>query len=103
MKIIYLHGFNSDENSNTVISLKKIFNDLIGISYDYIIPDLAHEKIKNTIDAVLKIDKEIILVGTSLGAFWANYFAQKYLLKCVLVNPSLYPWVSLTRCIGVNK
>ena len=103
MKIIYLHGFNSDENSNTVISLKKIFNDLTGISYDYIIPDLAHEKIKNTIDAVLKIDKEIILVGTSLGAFWANYFAQKYLLKCVLVNPSLYPWVSLTRCIGVNK
>ena len=34
MKIIYLHGFNSDENSNTVISLKKIFNDLISISYD---------------------------------------------------------------------
>lgn len=103
MKVIYLHGFNSDENSTTIKNLRKTFPDLIGISYDYISADTAHQEIKRTIETTLKIDTDIIIVGTSLGAFWAHYFAQKYGLKCVLLNPSLYPWLSLSKYIGMNK
>ena len=102
MKVIYLHGFNSDSDSRTVKNLRKKIPDLISVSYDYILPDKAYEKIKFTIEETIKEDADIILMGTSLGAFWANYFNQIWGLKSILVNPSLYPWVSLTKYIGSN-
>ena len=103
MKVIYLHGFNSDGDSRTVKNLRKKIPDLISVSYDYILADQAYEKIRETIKETIKEDADIILVGTSLGAFWANYFNQKFGLKSVLVNPSLYPWISLAKYIGLNK
>ena len=63
----------------------------------------AYEKIKVTIEETIKENADIILMGTSLGAFWANYFNQKFGLKSILVNPSLYPWISLAKYMGLNK
>ena len=103
MKVIYLHGFNSDGDSRTVKNLRKKIPDLISVSYDYILADKAYEKIRETIKETIKEDADIILVGTSLGAFWANYFNQKFGLKSVLINPSTYPWLSLVKYIGLNK
>ena len=103
MKVIYLHGFNSDGNSKTVKNLRKKIPDLISVSYDYILAEKAYEKIKVTIEETIKENADIILMGTSLGAFWANYFNQKFGLKSILVNPSLYPWISLVKYMGLNK
>lgn len=103
MKVIYLHGFNSDGNSRTVENLRKTIPDLISISYDYILADEAYKKIKQVIEETIHSDGDTILVGTSLGAFWVNYFDQVYSLKSILVNPSLYPWISLAKYIGLNK
>ena len=103
MKVIYLHGFNSDGNSKTVKNLRKKIADLISVSYDYILAEKAYEKIKVTIEETIKKNADIILMGTSLGAFWANYFNQKFGLKSILVNPSLYPWISLAKYMGLNK
>ena len=103
MKVIYLHGFNSDGDSRTVKNLRKKIPDLISVSYDYILAEKAYEKIKVTIEETIKENADIILMGTSLGAFWANYFNQKFGLKSILVNPSLYPWISLVKYMGLNK
>lgn len=32
-----------------------------------------------------------IIVGTGLGAFWANYFAKDFLAKTILINPCVNP------------
>lgn len=104
MKLIYLHGFNSSENSETVLDLKKNYgNDLISISYDYVNADNGYNQINNLIENVLKSDQDLILVGSSLGGFWANYFAQKYDLKSVLINPAIKPSQSLLKYTGKIK
>ncbi|MEO6304799.1 MAG: YqiA/YcfP family alpha/beta fold hydrolase [Bacteroidia bacterium] len=102
MKVIYLHGFNSDENSHTGTGLLKDFPDLIKFSYNYINSDKGYNEIKSVVENTLKIDTDIILVGTSLGGFWANYFGQKYGLKVVLANPSINPSETLKRYLGEN-
>lgn len=99
MTIIYLHGFNSDGNSSTIKEIRKEIPGLVSISYDYINADTACEQIGSLIEDTLKIDPELILAGTSLGGFWANYFAQKYQLNCLLVNPAISPSVSLRKAV----
>lgn len=104
MKIIYLHGFNSDGNGATAKKLKEVYKkDIITPSYNYVNADKGFEYLNKLILETFKKDKEVILVGTSLGGFWANFLAEKYDLKCVLVNPSLNPAKSLKKYIGENK
>ena len=100
MTIIYLHGFNSDGNSTTIKELRKEIPGLLSLSYDYINADIAFEQIRLLIEDLLKKDPDLIIAGTSLGGFWANYFAQKYHLKCVLVNPALHPSISLRKAVA---
>ena len=102
MKIIYLHGFNSDSNSTTIKSLRASIPDLISISYDYINADVAYQQINSLVEKTLKADPELLMAGTSLGGFWANYFAQKFHLKCVIVNPALHPSVSLRKAVELS-
>ena len=102
MNIIYLHGFNSDGNSTTIKALRESYPELISISYDYIYADVAYEEINTLIEQTLKTDKDLLIAGTSLGGFWANYFAQKHQLKCVIVNPALQPSVTLRKAIAYS-
>jgi predicted esterase YcpF (UPF0227 family) len=82
--------------------MRKHVGNVLSISYNYIEPDEAYKEINIAIMQILQRETEIILVGTSLGGFWANFFAQKYKLKCVLINPSVHPWSSLKKYIGLN-
>ncbi len=43
---------------------------------------------------------DVKLIGSSLGGFYALYLAQKYELKAVLINPSIYPYVTLKKVLG---
>ena len=99
MTIIYLHGFNSDSSSITIKEIRKEIPGLVSISYDYINADIAFEEVRLLVEDTLKKDPELIIAGTSLGGFWANYFAQKYQLKCLLVNPAINPSVTLQKAV----
>ncbi len=102
MKVIYLHGFNSDSNSTTIKSLRSSIPGLISISYDYINADIAFEEINSLVEKTLKTDADLLIAGTSLGGFWANYFAQKFHLRCVIVNPALHPSISLRKAVEIS-
>lgn len=103
MKIVYLHGFNSDGNGNTAKKLKNNYKDeMITPSYDYQNADKGYNLLNSLISGLSSND-EVILCGTSLGGFWANYFSEKYNLKAILINPSLTPDTSLLKFIGTNK
>ncbi len=101
--IIYFHGFNSDGNGTTARELKSHYGDMcITPSYDYKDADKAYSYLNGIITRFIK-HGQIILVGTSLGGFWANYFSEKYDLKCILVNPGFEPSISLKKFLGKNK
>ena len=102
MKLVYFHGFGSSGNSEKSQALRTRFGDENVWSPD--LPLDANEVIDMVSDYVRNVDSyPIIFTGTSLGGFYANYFAQKYDCPCVLVNPAFNPGQSLSKAIGEHK
>lgn len=103
-KIIYIHGFKGSYQSDKVQYLKDAFPD--ADVYGFPVPEKAQ-------DAYLEIDKQlmdafatdsdVILVGTSLGGFWAQFFANKYALKSVIINVCVAPHISLAEFVGTER
>ena len=101
--IIYLHGFNSSGGSGTATYLRSFFREsIVTPSYNYIDPIAAGVFLNDVVHQALADNKMVVMAGKSLGGFWANYFAEKYQLSCVLVNPSLDPATSLLKYVGDN-
>ena len=48
-------------------------------------------------------DKKLLLVGSSLGGFWARYLAPELNAGMVLINPGIHPDVELLDVVGPNK
>lgn len=98
--ILYLHGWASSGDSVKSRSLKHVFK-----SHTVIAPDLSvnpADVVKQITD--LKItDYPLIIVGTSLGGFYANYFANMFNAPCFLINPSTNPVNTLENKVGLNK
>lgn len=93
MKIIHLHGFASVGTGAKYDALVKEFGRDNIVSPDLPVnPDDVEAMIDEEVKCI-KLDggDTLVFAGTSLGGFWANYFAQKYKTHCVIVNPSMSP------------
>ena len=108
-KIIYLHGFNSSPSSIKAVQLKQYLG-LYKSNWGCWIPSLPIEPDKlvelceNYI--IEHIEKEeIFLIGSSLGGFYAIYLAEKYNLKCIVLNPAIHPdnYISEYKDVLVEK
>lgn len=98
-KVVYFHGLASVGNSHKSQRLRARFGDDVVVSPDLPVnPDemleLGHE--------LMRANRQypVVLTGTSLGGFWAHYFAQIYDASCVLVNPCTDPSESLVKYLG---
>jgi len=91
--IIYIHGFNSSpasEKARNFITCCKQFN-----AFNLQVPALSH----NPEIAIGQLEKLIsdagarpyLLVGSSLGGYYATYLAEKYACRAALVNPAVSP------------
>jgi len=106
--IIYLHGFASTGASSKVDMLRDKFGTERVLSPDLPFdPKEVHSLIQSKISAYfyngsLQKAQKLIFVGTSLGAFYANYFGHLYDSPAVLVNPSPDPGLSLYSKLGTN-
>lgn len=95
--IIYIHGFASSAFSTKAEKFKEYFADeVITVSLPTI-PNLAINMLEQLIEAFLKLDEKVYLVGSSLGGFYSIFLANKYGLKAVLINPAVNPWGTLDR------
>lgn len=88
--IVYLHGFASTGDSDKSRSLRMEFMNTTVLA-----PDLNVVPIRQVWKLLQEINGELIFVGTSLGGFWANYFAQATNSRAILVNPSVTPSTTL--------
>ena len=84
-KVLYIYGYNSSSNSNTFKWLKEHLSntDIYSISYDQENPSDSIDKLcdyilENTID---------IIIGSSLGGWYAMHLATRFSLPCILINP----------------
>jgi uncharacterized protein len=102
--IIYLHGFGSSGTSSKVDALREKFG-----AENVFAPDLPFDPLV-VINIVNKLVYEnytkfqkVVFIGTSLGGFYANYFAMVHETPAILVNPSCKPSETLRSKLGVNK
>lgn len=102
VKLIYLHGFGSSGDNEKSQALRTQFGDDNVYSPD--LPIDADEVIDLVSSYVRSVkDYPIIFVGTSLGGFYANYFAQKFDCPGVLVNPAVNLGIALNKQLGEHK
>ncbi len=99
-KILYLHGFASCGKGNKSTELKKYFGEENVLS-----PDLSPSPLDTIamIEEVLKSENIDLLIGSSLGGFYATYLAEKYQMSAVVLNPSTRPWDTLAPYVGWQK
>ena len=103
--IFYFHGFMSSADS----SKAKIFKDFAKHNFPntkLIIPNIA-DKFSDAIPQLKKLVDEVkgdkYFIGSSLGGFFATYFAELYEKKAVVINPAINPSKGLKAYLGNNK
>jgi predicted esterase YcpF (UPF0227 family) len=103
--ILYFHGFKSSSDSGKAQDFKKFIENKTSQT-KIIIPDLeddfkkAHKQIETLID---KNSPNILYMGSSLGGYYALYFAQLNKAKSVLINPAIAPLNDFEIHLGKNE
>jgi len=99
--IIYIHGFASSGQGAKATLFREYFSsqgvEFIAPSLSNV-PSLAIDTLEQIIESYIKFYKcKVSLMGSSLGGFYSIYLSQKYNLKAVLINPSIFPYDTLSH------
>jgi predicted esterase YcpF (UPF0227 family) len=104
--IVYLHGFNSSPQSDKARQFRQYMEER-GRAREFSCPRLPHRP--DAAAAVIETELTrhsrdgIALVGSSLGGFYATWFAEKYGVRAVLINPAIDPHVGLRAFLGPQQ
>lgn len=96
MNILYIHGYNGSPQGEKTDLLRQRFNKANLIAPQH---NSRPQEVFALLDSIAEGLDELddLIVGTSLGGFWANFFAQRYGLRAVLINPAVQPSQDLAR------
>lgn len=111
--IIYLHGFNSGGQSQKAAWLRHQLAPVVLFAPTYA-PHRGHDAARDLRKFIARLRREnprdprLMLIGSSLGGFWAQYLAKYWgqsqgsdpNISIVLINPSVRPYETLARHIG---
>jgi uncharacterized protein len=105
--LVYLHGFRSSPRSSKAVLTGEAVKSLSSREkpIEWYCPQLLASP-KLSIDMVTQyIDRSnadrIRIIGSSLGGFYANYLAEKYACKAVLLNPAVRAARELAPHVGM--
>lgn len=104
MTLLYLHGFNSAPQSHKAQVLKR-YMEARGLGARFVCPKLPHRPE----EAIALAEREIarhpaaVLVGSSLGGFYATHLAERHGLRAVLLNPAVRPGQDLESYLGIQR
>jgi predicted esterase YcpF (UPF0227 family) len=103
--ILYLHGFRSSPQSFKARLLGERMQRL-GKGDQYVCPQLPASP-QEAIDLSLSLvssypKKEIHVVGSSLGGFYATHIAERLGCRAVLLNPAVKSFRDLEKYVGVT-
>ena len=98
--LLYIHGFGSCGQGNKVVQLKKYFG-----ANDVLSPDLSHDppQAMAQLEELIAAHPVDMLLGSSLGGYYAEWLNGRHGIPSVLINPSTQPQITLARLIGPNK
>ena len=102
--IFYFHGFASSADSTKA----KVFDEFIKEKFPTIylhVPNIDNsiEKSFTQLENLVEENKgDRLFIGSSLGGFYASYFAEKFDSKAVLINPASNPYLGMEMYLGEN-
>jgi predicted esterase YcpF (UPF0227 family) len=103
--IIYLHGFNSGGQSQKAAWLRAQLAPVPVFAPDYP-AHRGNEALRVLRKFIRRLRREnpqsrtLMLIGSSLGGFWAQRLAPEFGARIVLINPSMRPDETLARHTG---
>ena len=103
--IVYLHGFNSGGQSHKAAWLREQLAPAPVFAPSYP-AHRAREALRVLRKFIRRLRREnprsrkLMLIGSSLGGFWAQYLAPEFDACMVLINPSMHPDETLARHAG---
>lgn len=103
--ILYLHGFTSGPQSHKAQALQARMQQR-GIGDRFVCPQLPaspKEAIRLAESLLGTRHKQVTVVGSSLGGYYATWLAEKYDLRAVLVNPAVASAISLEQYLGPQR
>lgn len=106
--IVYLHGFNSGGRSAKATWLREHLPEITVLSptYPAHVADAAPEVLREYFARVRgehPEDKKLLLVGSSMGGFWARYLAPELGAGMALINPAMHPDTDLLQLVGLIR
>ncbi len=90
--ILYIHGFNSSPASRKAQQLQAAMQR-IGLAAQLHMPALHHHprQAMAQLQGVIAELGQPVLVGSSLGGYYATHLAMQHGLKALLINPAVMP------------
>lgn len=101
--ILYIHGFGSSGEAYKASQFRRFCaeNNIRFLAPSLpTVPDLAIRTLEELVETLRAIEN-IAVIGSSLGGYYSMYLSSKYAIPCVLINPAVYPYVTLRRAIGM--
>ncbi|QWD99315.1 hypothetical protein C2740_04475 [Polynucleobacter sp. MG-5-Ahmo-C2] len=105
--LVYLHGFRSSPRSSKAVMTGEAIKALSTVNnpIEWYCPQLLASP-QNSMDMVtehihLSKADHIVVIGSSLGGFYANYLAEKYGCKAVVLNPAVRAARELAPHVGM--
>jgi len=104
--VLYLHGFLSSPQSLKAQQTLAYCMEL-GLGENIKIPQMSHgpaETIAQLHELIDEIGSDhLVLMGSSLGGYYATYLAEFYQAPAVLINPAVQPYELWESHLGENR
>lgn len=87
MNILFFHGLDSSAETNKFEVIKK--SNKFAVTVDY--RKLSYHEVGLLYNKLIQKYQPDILVGHSLGGYWALSKSREFEIPCLAINPTLYP------------
>jgi len=99
--ILFLHGYDSSSQGDKPKLLRQLYphNRLL-------IPDLPLDPLECmdlSEDTLRTASNDTIIIGASLGGFYAYYLAAKFKKDCLLINPVYQPAMEAKKMLDLEE
>ena len=104
--VLYLHGFLSSPQSKKAQQTLRYCKQR-GMGENVLIPQMRHGPAQTMAELKVIVEaqdsRRLVLIGSSLGGFYATYLAEEYGFPAALINPAVRPFELWQEHLGQHR